>query len=115
MIRLTIKTIPPSLNQHQRSHWAEKKRLRQNYQWELTQQFMAQAAPFPNPESRMHVRISIYRKRLLDPDNLCVKSLLDAMRDVKLIRDDSLKWITLKVEQFKDIDNPRVEIELEEE
>ena len=48
------------------------------------------------------VRISCYRHRLLDVDNLygSVKPLLDGLKVTKLIADDDPASIDLKVEQF---------------
>ena len=51
--------------------------------------------------SRVHLRIVSIRKRLLDPDNLSVKWLIDCLRYSKIIRGDEPDKITLQVEQRK--------------
>ena len=50
---------------------------------------------------RVHLRIVSIRKRLLDPDNLSVKWLIDCLRYSKIIRGDEPDKITLQVEQRK--------------
>lgn len=50
---------------------------------------------------RCAVRIVSCRMRLLDPDNLCPKFFIDALRYERIIRDDSAKHIILTVEQRK--------------
>lgn len=50
---------------------------------------------------RFLVRITSFRKRLLDPDNLCPKYFVDALRYQKLIPDDSAKFIDLSISQRK--------------
>lgn len=50
---------------------------------------------------RVSVRIVSYRRRLLDPDNLCAKWFLDACRYSRLISDDRPQDITYEVSQIK--------------
>jgi hypothetical protein len=50
---------------------------------------------------RVHVRITSYRRRLLDPDNLTAKWFLDACRYARLIRNDRPEDITYEVGQEK--------------
>jgi hypothetical protein len=50
---------------------------------------------------RVHLRIVSIRKRLLDPDNLSVKWLIDCLRYASIIRGDEPDKITLQVEQRK--------------
>lgn len=50
---------------------------------------------------RVSVRVVSYRRRLLDPDNLCAKWFLDACRYARLIRDDRPQDITYSVSQEK--------------
>lgn len=47
------------------------------------------------------VTITSWRTRLTDPDNLCPKFLIDAMRYENLIPDDSPAHIVLQVQQIK--------------
>lgn len=46
---------------------------------------------------RMRARITIYHRREFDPDNLvgCLKPVLDALRVVGYIHDDSSEWLEL--------------------
>jgi len=53
-----------------------------------------------NPR-RISVCITSYRRRLIDPDNLCGKYHLDLCRYAGLIRDDSAKEIDFRITQEK--------------
>lgn len=48
---------------------------------------------------RITVSLKCFRQKLLDPDNLCPKGLIDGLRYAGLIPDDSPKEIKLVVEQ----------------
>ena len=50
---------------------------------------------------RVHLRIVSTRKRLLDPDNLSPKWLIDCLRYARIIQGDEPDKITLQVEQRK--------------
>lgn len=63
--------------------------------------------------SRVRVRIVSYRKRLVDPDNLCPKYFVDCLRYAGLLKDDSARHVALTVEQIKvKAGGERTEIEL---
>lgn len=63
-----------------------------------------------NP-ARVAVLITSYRKRLLDPDNLCPKHFIDGLRYAGIIPNDRPQDITLQVRQEKSKDE-RTEIEI---
>ena len=50
---------------------------------------------------RSRIRITSKRCRLLDPDNLCVKYIIDALRYCKVIKDDTTKEIEVFIKQEK--------------
>jgi hypothetical protein len=50
---------------------------------------------------RSRIRITSKRCRLLDPDNLCVKYIIDALRYCKVIKDDTTKEIEVYIKQEK--------------
>lgn len=63
---------------------------------------------------RIGVRVISYRSRLLDPDNLCAKSLVDGLRYAGLIPGDRPQDIELTVTQAKcRKEEERTEIELD--
>lgn len=53
-----------------------------------------------NP-TRYAVRVVSLRKRLIDPDNLCPKYFIDALRYAGAIPDDSAKFIEIQTTQRK--------------
>jgi hypothetical protein len=62
---------------------------------------------------RIGIRIVSFRKTLLDPDNLCVKYLIDGLRYCRVIPDDTAKDIELTVSQEKCAkEDERTEIEI---
>jgi Holliday junction resolvase RusA-like endonuclease len=121
-IKLVVWKIPPSSNEYLRMHWAVKKRLRSNFAWLLK----IAAAPHILTAEKMaaHVQITIFsnapkatggRARRLDYDNLYggVKPLLDAMKDIRLIVNDSPKWLDPGVSECRDpVESPRTEISI---
>jgi Holliday junction resolvase RusA-like endonuclease len=120
MTSITIPDVPLSTNQLERIHWAAKKKMRSRLAWDLRFALLAIEYPVPRDlaevrPSKMRVKIRAYRKRRLDPDNAYggVKVILDAMRDVGILRNDSPKWLDLEVEQFIDGKNLRTEIDFE--
>lgn len=72
---------------------------------------MGKASREGSHPTRFHVRVASYRRRLIDPDNLCPKYFIDCLRYCGWIPDDSAKQITLEVSQEKSI-NERTEIEI---
>lgn len=50
---------------------------------------------------RLHIRFESVRKRLLDPDNIAEKWLLDALRFANIIQGDEPEKITLETTQRK--------------
>lgn len=50
---------------------------------------------------RSRIRITSRRVRLLDPDNLCIKYIIDALRYCKVIKDDTTKEIEVYIKQEK--------------
>lgn len=53
-----------------------------------------------NP-ARVHVRITSFRRRLIDPDNLCPKYFIDSLRYAGIIPNDREEDIILEVSQVK--------------
>ena len=66
-----------------------------------------------NP-ARRRVSVTSYRRRLLDPDNLCPKYALDSLRYLGVLEDDTAKHIELLVrqEKVKTKEEERTEIEI---
>jgi hypothetical protein len=64
--------------------------------------------------TRFSVRVTSYRRRLIDPDNLCPKFFIDCLRYCGAIPDDRAQDITLEVrqEKVKRKQDERTEIEV---
>ncbi|MBE3130607.1 MAG: hypothetical protein IMZ54_07805 [Acidobacteria bacterium] len=120
-MKIVLKSLPPSTNQLERMHWAVKRQLRQGLQWELTAGLADTGMKLPpllygKTAPKRRVTITIYRPRRFDPDNATggCKVLLDAMRDIGLLRNDSPKWMELVVNQKIEKCDCRTEIEIED-
>lgn len=117
---LVIPSLPTSTNMLERMHWAVKGRMRKAF----AQEIIIAAAnaglklrPTDTKPGRRRVTITTYRPRRLDPDNTQggLKPLLDAMRDVGLLRNDSPRWLELPpVNQIIEKFDCRTEILVEE-
>lgn len=51
--------------------------------------------------TRFHVRLTSFRSRLIDPDNICPKYAIDCCRYCGWLPDDSAKYMTFEVKQEK--------------
>lgn len=61
---------------------------------------------------RIHIRFTVKRKRLIDPDNIIAKYLIDCLRYAGAISDDRAKDITLEIKQEKTREEEETLIEL---
>lgn len=102
MIHLEIDEVPPSPNELRREyrHPQSYRRLRTAWEWMIlaapcaTHRALLKNAARTN---KMHVEVTIYHKKAYDPDNLAgsLKPVLDALKNVGFIKDDSAKSIEL--------------------
>src|SRR5690606_14960932 len=108
---------PPSLNQMNRMHWAERKRHQDLWAEEIAYAALEAGRPrFRRAEVRLRLYYRTNRRR--DADNAIggpAKLILDGLRDAGVIPDDDTNTIRL-LEPVIGVDkeNPRVEIELRE-
>lgn len=107
---MILDIIIKSRNILDKLHWAEKKRLKQEYSLLLRNQMRLNPIYEIAKEGRKYtLEIVSYRKRLLDYDNLVggsIKQLLDAMTSENFIWDDAPKYIDLRVKQVLNTDRP---------
>lgn len=61
---------------------------------------------------RIHIRFTVKRKRLIDPDNIIAKYLIDCLRYAGAIPDDRQKDVSLEVRQEKTREEEETLIEL---
>jgi hypothetical protein len=62
---------------------------------------MGKAKGKKEDSSRIHVRVTVFRKRLTDPDNSTPKYALDCLRYAGVLQDDREQDITLETRQEK--------------
>lgn len=115
-IKIIIKSLTPSLNKYIRTYWTKRTKLKDDLAWEVFAELREQN---PNYEvitkpRKMRLNIVSYRKSFLDKDNFIggLKPLIDAIKELKLIYDDSPEFLEDKYEQKieKKRKNQRTEI-----
>ncbi|MFA5377884.1 MAG: hypothetical protein WC455_19195 [Dehalococcoidia bacterium] len=118
---ITLYTLTPSNNQLLSMHWGARRDLRKRFRGELY--YLLHRAGWEQPAKsedvpKMRLTVQIFRSpRRFDSDNSTggLKPMIDALRDIRAIRNDSPVWLELvtHAEQLAH-DRPRVEITLEE-
>lgn len=125
-VRFTVPLVPPSGNELRRKyrHWAVYKGLRELWEVEIFLHISPEASSFyrartrsmnPRKPELTKISIAVFRGKLLDDDNLKsgVKPVLDGLKNMGYIKNDSPRWIVLEVSQHRDAANPRTEISVE--
>ena len=111
-----IQRVPTlGLNPMLRQHWKKREEEQNAWTWELACALEARDRRWLRvpaiKKQRMRVWIRFYwPTRRLDPDNLsaAAKNILDALKNLHFIRNDSARWIDLTVEQALVRQNLRV-------
>lgn len=110
---------PQSANQMLRKHWAVRKREQSRLKWTVIDALASTGMPLPPIFYRsavpMRMTVRVFRKRRLDYDNAIagLKPLVDVIKELGIIHDDSPKWLDLGLDERIDLSNPRTEIDIE--
>jgi hypothetical protein len=96
-ITLCIPEPTPSLNEHKWKHWSHHKNLRRHWSMLVLIATMEKGTTPPRAPLHAHVEVTRFGKRQLDDDNFRggLKSLIDSLKDHRLILDDDAKHMTL--------------------
>lgn len=102
MIVLDIPDVPPSLNKVLRMHWSKKSRLALDWAWKARIAFDYQNSSILRI-GKKQVKITLHHSRMYDKDNAygSCKVLVDCLRGLKVIQDDTAEWLELTVEQAR--------------
>ena len=115
MIKLELPFVTPSNNELLRKyrHWAVKRRLKTYYMDEIMIYILEHNLKDIQTDGKRECKITSYRKRLLDKDNLYggVKPLVDVIVKYGILIDDNPSVCDLKVGQEKSR-TPKTVIEL---
>ena len=100
--RIEFDDVPESINAFMRLHFGERKRLREKWAWRLKLALMRLGYDLSLEAPKMSVNFTIHRPRRLDRDNNwgACKVIVDAMRDINFIRNDSEVWLDEGVSQM---------------
>ena len=95
-----------SRNQIDKLHWAKKANLKKTYTLFIKSNMNAHKIPSAQKEDFFKLNIVVYRRRLLDYDNLVggCKQLIDALVTERFIWDDAPKYIDMNIKQVKKAD-----------
>ena len=121
-IKITIPGLSPSRNETdkwtaKRQFW-RKRKLKEIYGWQIFADLNSQRIDLENIQVTAPVKRKViftsFRSRRLDKDNLSggLKYLCDVLVDMRLINNDSPKWLDAKYYQKIDSKNHRVEVEI---
>lgn len=111
-LTLTITGVSlPSWNEIMRMHHHGQHGVQQSWMLSVISVIDPDSAGFVNP---VDICVTSYQAgRLIDPDNLYVKGVIDGIKS-RMFPDDSPKWVdSVKLRSRKDKANPRVEIVIE--
>ncbi len=114
MIKIVIKDIPPSNNKFLgNSHnFNIYRKVKENWHWAI--KFAIKKRPTtPYEYATVTIRYFFPDRKRRDPDNYSGKMLLDPLVKEGILKDDSFKYITLKLEADYCKENPRTEITIE--
>lgn len=114
-MKYVIDRIPPSNNRYiGRTNFREYQRMKK--EWADLVALLCRPRP-GKPLAKAVVRLTYYfpTKGRRDPDNYSGKMILDGLTAAGIIADDSFGHITLELRGEYDRENPRTEIEIEEQ
>lgn len=99
-MKLTIADVPPSLNMLMRLHWWNQHALRKK--WALLVRCQLDGY-YLKATVKVRVAVTLCHARLYDADNAvgACKVLVDALKDWRLIYDDTKEYLELVVKQEK--------------
>ncbi len=104
MAKITIPVVVPSINETINLHWGARDRLKKSYVAHIQGAIHDQGMKINKLKRAKRRRLMIYsfRKKELDRDNLYAshKFLIDAIKDLGLIWDDSEKYCDLRIFQL---------------
>jgi len=95
--RIVIRSLTPSLNPLLRMNLFKRLELKDNFAWEVFAELQEQNPDYEviTTPRKMKLNIVSYRKSFLDKDNFIggLKPLIDAIKELKLIYDDSPEFL----------------------
>lgn len=110
---IRVEKLVESKNKFVGMHWFAK--AKDTKAWEREIWANCNGRP-PRFEGKVKLEIMAYRRRLLDPDNLWIVGLLDALCRLEIIKDDSEEFIDLSKRQIlvNSLQPTKTEIHIEE-
>lgn len=115
-MKIIINEIPPSNNKFMGNSNSYHIYGNIKKQWAMLVRLAVGRDKPKEPIEKSIITITYYFKNRIrhDPDNYSGKMILDGLVQAKVIKDDSFKNISLRLEGDYDKENPRTEITVEE-
>lgn len=103
MIRYEFDPLPPTPNQMLRMHWGKRGKAKSDLMWQIRAQEIKEA---PEP-CEIHALWTVYRK--MDADNAIgrLKLVIDALKEMGVLKDDSLRYVKLVDAEQERTNDPR--------
>ncbi len=89
MIKIVIGDIPPSLNQLNTMHWAERRRIKEQFAHDVYYSAYNKRPSKPFKKARVRITYYFNNKHRHDADNYNPKMLLDPLVKVGILIDDN--------------------------
>ena len=113
MIEIQVPEVAPSPNRLMRLHWAARRRLLKKWEWIVFAEVYRMGGPLAiKYHGKLAVRITRRSRNALDQDNLVgsAKLVLDALKNAKIIEDDSPEHIELTCVQERGLPQTTIQV-----
>lgn len=76
-------------------HWTKRSQMIHEWRWAVITALQEKGVKKVEPlDPTFHIRFTAYKKtQVLDVDNVCVKPIIDGLKDYGLIKDDTPRYI----------------------
>lgn len=116
MIKFQIEGRPISWNfYYAQRHWSARQAKSLEWKWRVKAALMKYHVPRAALKHAVSIEFVAYVKRPIDCDNICIKVIIDGLREWGLLQDDTPAWvkqISISVRTKSDLE--RIEVEVNE-
>ena len=112
-MKIVIPQKPISWNKYYSGiHWTKRLEISKEWKWLVKMALLKAKVPRIAYQKPVQLKIRAYMRRLIDCDNICLKVIIDGLKDWNLILDDNPAYVKeIRIQVMKD-KNERIEIEI---
>lgn len=109
---ILLDEVPVSWNKfYSGVHWAKRSAMKNDIRRRVAESLTGNEKMF---DAQIDITFTAYfRGRRIDPDNLCAKLYIDALKGVFLTNDSAVQVRSVKCVCLRDVNRPRLEIKME--